>query len=76
MSLPFAAIIVIIIALVAGALALSAFIWAIRTKQFSIEQLNRGALLIFDDDEPVGTPQDMVFKDNSTHGKKEDEKAG
>ncbi|HEY5615338.1 MAG TPA: cbb3-type cytochrome oxidase assembly protein [Bacteroidota bacterium] len=76
MSLPFAAIIVIIIALVAGALALSAFIWAIRTKQFSIEQLNRGALLIFDDDEPVGTPQDMVFTDNSTHGKKEDEKAG
>ena len=76
MSLPFAAIIVIIIALVAGALALAAFIWAIRTKQFSIEQLNRGALLIFDDDEPVGTPQDMVFTDNSTHGKKEDEKAG
>lgn len=64
MTLPLAALIVIIIALVAGALALSAFIWAIRTKQFSIEQLNQGAYLVFDDEEPVGTPQDMIFKTN------------
>ena len=69
MALPFAVIIVIVIALIAGALALSAFIWSIRTKQFSVEQLNRGALLIFDDEEPVGTPQDMVFTDNRKHGK-------
>lgn len=64
MTLPPAALIVVIIALVAGAFALSAFIWAIRTKQFSIEQLNRGAYLVFDDEEPVGTPQDMIFKKN------------
>lgn len=64
MTLPPAALIVVIIALVAGAFALSAFIWAIRTKQFSIEQLNRGAYLVFDDEEPVGIPQDMVFKTN------------
>jgi cbb3-type cytochrome oxidase maturation protein len=61
MNLPFAALIVILIALVAGALALSAFVWAIRTKQFSIRQLNEGAYSVFDDDEPVGTPQDMIF---------------
>lgn len=61
MTIPVAALIVIGIALVAGAFALAAFIWAIRTKQFSIEHLNKGATLIFDEDEPVGRPQDMVF---------------
>lgn len=61
MTIPFAALIVIGIALVAGAFALAAFVWAIRTKQFSIEHLNKGAYLIFNDDEPVGRPQDMVF---------------
>jgi cbb3-type cytochrome oxidase maturation protein len=61
MTLSFAALIVIAIALVAGALALAAFVWAIRTKQFSIEHLNKGAYLIFDEDEPVGEAQDMVF---------------
>ena len=61
MTLPFAALIVIVIALVAGALALSAFIWAIRTKQFSIHQLNKGAYLVFDESEPSGQAQDMIF---------------
>jgi cbb3-type cytochrome oxidase maturation protein len=61
MTLPLAALIVIIIALVAGAFALTAFIWAIRTKQFSIQQLNKGAYLVFDESEPVGQPQDMIF---------------
>jgi cbb3-type cytochrome oxidase maturation protein len=61
MTLPLAALIVIIIALVAGAVALSAFIWAIRTKQFSIHQLNKGAYLVFDESEPTGQAQDMIF---------------
>ncbi len=69
MNLPIAALIVILIALFAGALALSAFVWAIRTKQFSIRQLNEGAYSVFDDDEPVGTPQDMIFlTQSSQHG--------
>lgn len=69
MDLPFAVIVVILIALIAGALALSAFVWAIRTKQFSIQQLNKGAYMVFDDDEPAGTPQDMIFlKHGSQHG--------
>lgn len=72
MTLPLAALIVIIVALVAGALALSAFIWAIRTKQFSIQQLNQGAYLVFDDEEPAGIPQDMIFK---TNGESTDERA-
>lgn len=62
MSLPVAVIIIISIIVIAGALALAAFVWAVQTKQFSIKQLNEGAKLIFDDDEPVGTPQDMMFK--------------
>ena len=62
MTLPLAALIVIIIAIVAGALALSGFIWAIRTKQFSIQHLNKGAYLVFDESEPVGESQDMIFR--------------
>lgn len=70
MNLPLAVIIVILLALVAGALALSAFIWAIRTKQFSLQQLNKGAYMVFDDDEPAGTPQDMIFlKQGRQYGK-------
>lgn len=72
MSLPFAALIVILIALAAGALALAAFVWAIRTKQFSIQQLNKGAYEVFDEDEPAGVPQDMIFSRH--HGS--DEKKG
>lgn len=75
MTIPFAAVIVVVVALIAGAFALAAFVWAIRTKQFSIEQLNKGAHLVFDDDEPVGRPQDMLFgqpvaslKKNSSDG--------
>jgi cbb3-type cytochrome oxidase maturation protein len=67
MSLPVAVIIIISIIVVAGALALAAFVWAVRTKQFSIKQLNEGAKVIFDDEEPIGTPQDLIFKE-STNG--------
>jgi cbb3-type cytochrome oxidase maturation protein len=61
MSLPFAAYIVIAIAIAAGSLGLAAFLWAIRTKQFSIDHLNKGATTIFDDEEPIGKPQDHLF---------------
>lgn len=69
MSLPFAAYVVIVIALAAGSLGLAAFLWAIRTKQFSIAHLNKGADVIFDDDEPIGRPQDHLF--HPTHGDSE-----
>ncbi len=62
MSLPVAVTTIICIIVVAGALALAAFVWAVQTKQFSIKQLNEGAKIIFDDEEPVGTPQDLIFK--------------
>jgi cbb3-type cytochrome oxidase maturation protein len=65
MSLPVAVTIIISIIVVAGALALAAFVWAVQTKQFSIKQLNEGAKIIFDEEEPVGTPQDLIFKKSS-----------
>ena len=72
MSLPIALIIIVSIVVVAGALALAGFVWAVQTKQFSIKQLNEGAKLIFDEEEPVGTPQDMIFKrpsNGNTHSR-------
>ncbi|MGB2867753.1 MAG: cbb3-type cytochrome oxidase assembly protein CcoS [Bacteroidota bacterium] len=69
MTLPFAAVVVIAIALFAGALGLAAFLWAIRTRQFSIQHLNQGATVIFDEDEPVGKPQDQIFVESDGKGK-------
>jgi nitrogen fixation-related uncharacterized protein len=65
MSLPFAIVIIVSFLVVGGALTLAGFVWAVQTKQFSIKQLNEGAKLIFDDDEPIGTPQDLIFKDSA-----------
>ena len=70
MSLPIAVVIIIAIVVVAGALTLAGFVWAVQTKQFSIMQLNEGAKLIFDDEEPIDTPQDMIFT-SSTNVKKD-----
>ena len=65
--MPIAIVIIVAILVVAGALTLAAFVWAVQTKQFSIKQLNEGAKQIFDADEPIGTPQDLIFK-KSPHG--------
>jgi len=62
MSLPIAIVIIVSFLVVGGALTLAGFVWAVHTKQFSVRQLNEGAKLIFDDDEPIGTPQDLLFK--------------
>jgi cbb3-type cytochrome oxidase maturation protein len=62
MSLPVAIATIISVVVIAGALALAAFVWAVQTRQFSIRQLNEGAKIIFDNEEPVGTPQDLIFK--------------
>lgn len=59
----------ILIAIAGAALALAAFVWAVRNRQFSMEHLERGALVIFDEDEPVGLPQDLVFKKSDERGR-------
>jgi nitrogen fixation-related uncharacterized protein len=64
-SLPIAIVIIVSFLVVGGALTLAGFVWAVQTKQFSIKQLNEGAMLIFDEDEPVGRPQDLIFKNSA-----------
>ncbi len=70
MSVPFAVLLVIIIVLIAGALVLASFLWAIRTKQFSVQHLSDGPYQVFDEHEPVGVPQDMILNSSSPHVKK------
>lgn len=59
MNLPFAAIILILLVFLGASLAIGAFFWAVRNKQF--KDLNAGAYVIFDEDEPIGKMTDNVF---------------
>jgi cbb3-type cytochrome oxidase maturation protein len=61
MNLPLAALLVVLVAVIAASVALAAFYWAVRRNQFSIKDLNEGGYAIFDNDEPVGEPQDLMF---------------
>ena len=67
MSLFPVAVVIVAVALIAGALALAAFFWALRTGQFSVKHMNEGALTIFDRDEPVGTPTDQTLQTPRAH---------
>lgn len=66
MTVPFSAFLLIVVLLAAAIVAMGAFIWAVRKRQFS--DLNKAAYVIFDDDEPVGVFTDEVFVE--PHGKK------
>lgn len=71
MNLPVSGIVIIMVIFVGGIIAVSAFLWAVRNKQF--RDLNSGAYVIFDDDEPTGHMTDTTFtasekKDNSNGG--------
>jgi cbb3-type cytochrome oxidase maturation protein len=59
MNLPLAALILIFLVLLGASLAIGAFLWAVRNKQF--KDLNAGAYVIFDEDEPIGKMTDNVF---------------
>lgn len=67
MSLFPVAVVIVAVALVAGALALAAFFWAMRTGQFSVRHMNEGALTIFDSSEPVGMPTDQTLQTPREH---------
>jgi len=64
-AIPLVAIVLIGVAIFAAALALSAFVWAVRTGQFSVAHLNRGAYAVFDEEDRIGEPQDMIFRDGA-----------
>jgi len=59
MFLPLAGVILILVALLGGVMAIFAFLWAVRSKQF--KDLNSGAYAIFDEEEPVGKMTDNTF---------------
>jgi cbb3-type cytochrome oxidase maturation protein len=59
MVIPLAGLVLILVVLVGGAMAILAFLWAVRTKQF--KDLNAGAYIIFDEEEPVGRMTDNTF---------------
>jgi cbb3-type cytochrome oxidase maturation protein len=62
MSLAPAGFVILAIAVAGASLALAAFFWALRTRQFSAKHLNQGADVIFDSAEPAGKPADQLFK--------------
>jgi len=60
MNVPPAVLVLLAVAACGAALALAAFVWAVRNGQ--LDNSNAGALVIFDDEEPVGTPTDQLFE--------------
>jgi cbb3-type cytochrome oxidase maturation protein len=55
---------VIFVVLIIGATAtLTILFWSMRSGQF--RNLKSGAYVIFDDDEPVGEPQDQLFREDA-----------
>lgn len=61
MSLPLAVVFLAAIALLGAAIALAAFVWAVQKKQFSITNLNAGAYAVFDPEDRIGEPVDLLF---------------
>lgn len=68
MNLPISGTVIIMVIFFGGIIAVSAFLWAVRNKQF--RDLNEGAYVIFDDEEPTSCMTDTTFappenKDNT-----------
>jgi len=60
MNVPPAVLLLLAVAASGAALALAAFVWAVRNGQ--LDQSNAGGLVIFDQEEPVGMPTDQLFE--------------
>jgi cbb3-type cytochrome oxidase maturation protein len=59
MNVPLAALILIFLLFLGASLAIGALFWSVRNKQF--KDLNAGAYVIFDEEEPIGKMTDNVF---------------
>lgn len=59
MNLPISGTVIIMVIFFGGIIAISAFVWAVRNKQF--RDFNKGAYVIFDDEEPVGEMTENTF---------------
>lgn len=66
MNISLASLILISVVFLAAAFAIAAFVWAIRNKQF--KDLNAGAFVIFDEEEPIGEMTDTIFGDPDNNG--------
>ncbi|MEQ9618389.1 MAG: cbb3-type cytochrome oxidase assembly protein CcoS [Deltaproteobacteria bacterium] len=64
MTIPFAAYLLLLILFAGAAVAMAAFIWAVRKGQF--RNLNAAAFVIFDEEEPTGLMTDEVFKNSES----------
>ena len=65
MTIPPAVILLLVAAVMGAALALAAFVWAVRDGQ--LDPTNAGASVIFDAEEPAGVPTDQVFPSRKEH---------
>jgi cbb3-type cytochrome oxidase maturation protein len=59
MTIPTAALILVLVSLLGGGMAILAFVWAVGKKQF--RDFDTGAYAIFDEEEPVGKMTDNTF---------------
>lgn len=59
MMIPPAVVLLVLVALIGAALALAAFVWAVRNGQ--LDPTNAGASVIFDAEEPAGVPTDQIL---------------
>ncbi len=59
MTIPPAVALLVLVALMGAALALAAFVWAVRNGQ--LDPSNAGGSVIFDAEEPAGVPTDQIF---------------
>lgn len=59
MELPVSGVLILMVIIAGGLVAIGAFIWAVRNEQFS--DLDSGAYVIFDEEEPLGQMTDRTF---------------
>jgi cbb3-type cytochrome oxidase maturation protein len=65
MTIPPVVLLLVLVALCGAALALAAFVWAVRNGQ--LDPGGAGASVIFDEEEPAGAPTDQVFPARKEH---------
>jgi cbb3-type cytochrome oxidase maturation protein len=63
MNIPPAVVLLLCVALTGAAAALAAFVWAVSAGQ--LDPTDSGAEVIFDSEEPIGTPTDHIFHPRS-----------
>jgi len=66
MTIPFSAYILLLVLFVGATVAMAAFVWAVKNKQF--KELSAAATIIFDEEEQAGLTTDDVFNRSDSNG--------